>query len=159
MYAMLDGSGDGRGYQMGLNFTRLAEEIANASKDPHHKVGAIIFDYNNNIRSTGYNGAPRGVLDKPERYEKPRKQFYIAHSEENAIAQAARMGVSTANCQILIWGKQPCANCARMIIQAGITHVIFKREDIEVSSYKDSFTEASTMFAEAGIKVTFLKDE
>jgi len=141
---------------MGLNYQAIAECVASASKDPRYKIGAVIFDKHGNIRSTGYNGAPRGVLDKPERYEKPAKQFYIVHAEANAVAQAARMGVSLDECCMLIWGKQPCANCAALIIQAGIKSVLFKREKLESSSYADSFQAASTMLAEAGIKVTFI---
>lgn len=144
---------------MGLDFNKIAQDIASASKDPRYKIGAVIFDTDSNIVSTGYNGAPRNVKDLPERYQKPAKQFYIAHAEENAIAQAARRGVSTLNCAMLIWGKTPCANCARMIIQAGIKSVLFKTEDIRLSSYFQSFEAALQMFKEAGIHVTFLKGD
>jgi dCMP deaminase len=144
---------------MGLNYAEIAKTVAAASKDIKHKVGAVIFDQHGNIRSTGYNGAPRGVVDKAERYAKPQKQFFIAHAEENAIVQAARTGVSTDDCCILIWGKTPCANCARMIIQAGITHVIFKYEDWRASSYAESFAITFQMFKEAGVVITFLGEE
>jgi dCMP deaminase len=144
---------------MALNFQAIAECIAAASKDPKYKIGAVIFDGNNNIRSTGYNGAPRGVMDLSERYQKPLKAFYISHAEENAIVQAARMGVSTDDCCMLIWGKTPCANCARIIIQAGIKSVLFYKEDIAESNYAQSFKAAFTMFKEAGVKVTYLKGE
>ena len=144
---------------MGINYAEIAKCIASASKDPRYKVGAVIYDANGNIRSTGYNGAPRGVLDKPERYIKPAKALYIVHAEANAIAQAARMGVSLDECCMLIWGKQPCANCAALIIQAGIKSVLFQREDIALSNYNDSFAAASTMLAEAGVQVTYLKEK
>jgi len=143
---------------MGLNYQAIAECVASASKDPKYKVGAVIFDADGNIVSTGYNGAPRKVSDCPARYEKPLKQFYIAHAEENAISQAARRGVSTDNCCMLIWGKTPCASCARMIIQAGIKVVLFKKEDFSGSNYKESFKAALTMFHEANIGITYIKD-
>ena len=145
------------GGKMGLNYENLAREIAAASKDPRYKIGAIIFDAHGNIRTTGYNGAPRKVKDTPARYEKPQKQYFIAHAEENAIAQAARTGVSTDNCNILIWGKMPCANCARMIIQAGIKHVFFQFEDWQNSNYAASFAAAWEMFKEAEVQISFLK--
>lgn len=142
---------------MGLDFLKIAQDCAAASKDPRYKIGAVIFDADGNIVSTGYNGAPRNVADLPERYQKPEKQFYIAHAEENAISQAARRGVSTMNCAMLIWGKTPCANCARMIIQAGIKSILFEKEDIAESTYAQSFKAAFTMFKEAGIRINYIK--
>lgn len=144
---------------MGLNYQKLAQVVAEASKDPKYKVGAIIFDRNGNVRSTGYNGAPRGVADSESRYRKPLKQFYIAHAEENAIVQAARIGVSLDNCCILIWGKMPCATCTRMIIQAGIKSVLFQLTDWQKSNYMDSFLASQHMFKEAGIQVTHIQEQ
>lgn len=144
---------------MGINYQEIAKCVASASKDPRYKVGAIIFDAAGNIRSTGYNGAPRGVIDSADRYEKPLKQYYIAHAEENAIVQAARTGVSTEGCCILIWGKMPCANCSRMIIQAGIKNVLFQATDVCTSSYLDSFVASQNMLKEAGITITYLREQ
>lgn len=139
---------------MGINYQEIAKCVAAASKDPRYKVGAIIFDAAGNIRSTGYNGAPRGVIDSPERYEKPLKAFFVVHAEANAIAQAARMGQSLDGCIILVYGHMPCANCVGLMIQAGITEVIFKKTDVANSSWKDSFEAAAAMLAEAGLRVT-----
>jgi len=144
---------------MGLNYVVLARVIAEASKDPRYKIGAVIFDGKGDIRSTGYNGAPRGVEDRPERYQKPLKGYYVAHAEENAIVQAARRGVATEDCAILVWGKTVCATCARMIIQAGITTVLIQSEDYSKSSYKDSFDAANVMFHEAGVDVIFYGEQ
>ena len=144
---------------MGINYSEIAKCIASASKDPRYKVGAVIFDNDDIIVSTGYNGAPRGVEDTLARYAKPLKQYYIAHAEINAIAQAARKGVSTLGCSIIIWGKPPCANCAMAIIQAGIKTVLFQAEDFRGSKYYESFIAAFKMFEEAGIDVQYLKPE
>lgn len=144
---------------MGLNYVEVAKCIAAASKDPRYKIGAIIFDEHGNIRSTGYNGVPRRVADSPRRYEKPLKQFYVTHAEANAIAQAARTGVSTNNCTMLVWGKTPCANCAQLIIQAGIVKVVFQEEDIRDSSYYQSFEASLQMFHEANIEVIHLEPQ
>lgn len=144
---------------MGINYLEIAKSIASTSKDPKYQVGAVIFDNDGNIVSIGYNGAPRKVVDKPERYQKPLKQYYIAHAEENAIAQAARKGHATEGSCMLIWGKTPCAACARMIIQAGIKSVMFMTEDIRQSNYFESFKASLTMLHEAEIKITFMKDE
>ena len=60
---------------------------------------------------------------------------------------------------MLVWGKTPCANCARMIIQAGIKTVLFQAEDFSSSKYYESFIAAFKMFEEAGIDVQCLKPE
>jgi len=60
---------------MGINSLEIAKCIASTSKDPKYQVGAVIFDNDGNIVSIGYNGAPRKVVDKPERYQKPLKQY------------------------------------------------------------------------------------
>jgi len=138
---------------MGINYVEIAKSVAAASKDPRYKVGAVIFDNDDIIVSTGYNGAPRGVEDTLARYAKPLKQYYIAHAEINAIAQAARKGASTLGCNIVIWGKPPCANCAMAIIQAGIKSVFVPVNCNTNSSYIDSFNAAAAMFNESGVHV------
>lgn len=138
---------------MGINYVEIAKCIASTSKDPRYKVGAVIYDNDDIIVSTGYNGAPRGVEDTPARYAKPLKQYYIAHAEINAIAQAARKGASTLGCNIVIWGKPPCANCAMAIIQAGIKGVFVPVNCNTNSSYIDSFNAAAAMFNESGVHV------
>ena len=141
---------------MGLNFQALAEVCAAASKDPRHKIGAVIFDSEGGVLSTGYNGAPRRVNDAPERYEKPLKQFYIVHAEANAIAHAARKGIALENSAILITGKPPCARCAQLIIQAGIKLVMFSPEKNPASNWQEDFKHATAMLKEAGIKLSFI---
>lgn len=138
---------------MGINYVEIAKCVAAASKDPRYKVGAVIYDNDDIIVSTGYNGAPRGVEDTLARYAKPLKQYYIAHAEINAIAQAARKGASTLGCSIIIWGKPPCANCAMAIIQAGIKRVFVPVNCNTSSSYIDSFNAADAMFNESGVQV------
>jgi deoxycytidylate deaminase len=47
-----------------------------------------------------------------------------AHAEENAIANAARMGTSLDGCVIITTGLFPCTTCSRMLVQSGIRKVI-----------------------------------
>ena len=76
-------------------FLHLAKHISEWSKDPSTKVGCIVVGEDREIRSTGFNGFPRGIEDKQERLE-DREQKYpmICHAEENAIMHAARIGIS-----------------------------------------------------------------
>jgi dCMP deaminase len=108
-------------------YLNLCEAISVKSKDPSRKIGAIIVGQHNQIISTGFNGFPIGVDDyihnHPERYETPLKYSYTVHAEVNAIAFAARSGVSTSN-STLYCTLHPCTECAKMIVQSGITDVI-----------------------------------
>ena len=76
-------------------FIDLAKHISQWSKDPSTKVGCVVIGEDREIRSTGFNGFPRGISDDMERLE-DREQKYplICHAEENAIMHAARIGVS-----------------------------------------------------------------
>lgn len=106
-------------------FMTLAYIISRKSKDPSTNVGSIIVGPDKEIRSTGYNGLPRKIQDKKERYiNKEYKYFSANHAEENAILHCARIGVSAKGCTLYTtW--IPCARCAKAIIQAGIIEVIY----------------------------------
>ena len=86
--------------------------------------------------TTGYNGAPAGIQSCIERGECLREKMnipsgtraelcYGVHAEQNAIIQAARSGTNVEGAT-LYCTHQPCVICAKMIINAGIKHVIFK---------------------------------
>lgn len=136
-----------------LNFIPVAQSIANLSKDRKRKVGAIILGPSFEIRSTGYNGFPKGVReDLEERHETPEKFFWTSHAEENAIAQAAYSGVSLKGCTILVTELFPCATCSRLIIQSGIVKV-YSRVIHKSAKWDAEAFRASKMFDEAGLEV------
>jgi len=126
----------------------MAEFAAVRSKDPATKVGCIITTVDKGVVSTGYNGIPRGVEDKPERMERPAKYLWTSHAEENAVAQAARSGVSLKGSTAYVT-HAPCCRCARMLIQAGIECVVVG--DGKTSMPQEEFDTARTMFNEAGV--------
>jgi len=131
-----------------MNITTL---VAQRSTCTRRAVGAIIVK-DKRILSTGYNGAPTGIrhclevgclresLQVPsgERHELCRG----IHAEQNAIIQAAYHGVSVNNA-VLYCTNQPCAICAKMIINAGIKKIYYQ------SGYSDAL--AQEMLSEAGI--------
>jgi len=131
-----------------MNITTL---VAQRSTCTRRAVGAIIVK-DKRILSTGYNGAPSGIrhclevgclresLQVPsgERHELCRG----IHAEQNAIIQAAYHGVSVNNA-VLYCTNQPCAICAKMIINAGIKKIFYQ------SGYSDAL--AQEMLSEAGI--------
>lgn len=107
-------------------FLALCNHISTWTEDRDFSVGAVIVGADLEIRSTGFNGLPRGVLDSDNsRFDRPsgEKFFWFEHAERNAIYNAARMGVPLANCSIYV-NRFPCAECARAIIQSGIHAVI-----------------------------------
>jgi dCMP deaminase len=106
-------------------FLTLCETISQKSKDPTTKVGAVIVGPTNEVRSTGYNGFPRGVDDsKMYRYERPAKYVWTCHAEINAICAAAKVGTTLGGC-LLYCSLPPCMECAKAITQVGIREVVY----------------------------------
>jgi dCMP deaminase len=131
----------------------MAELVASKSKDPATKVGCVIVASDQVVAATGYNGIPRGVEDKPERMERPAKYLWTSHAEENAVAHAARTGVSLKGSTAFVTHK-PCCRCARMLIQAGVVEVVVG--DGTTSMPIEEFHTSDVMLKEAGVKVTDL---
>lgn len=136
-------------------FMSMVYLIAMKSKDENTNGGAIIVGPDNEIRSTGYNSFPRQIKDdRFERQERPEKYFWFCHAEENSILNAARIGVSVKNCKMYTHGM-PCMNCARMIVQSGITEVITHKlwDDDNHGIWIEHAERTMILFNEAGVKV------
>jgi len=129
-------------------FMEMADVVASRSKDPSTKVGCVIASDDKVVISTGYNGIPAGVDDKPERMERPAKYLWTSHAEENAVAQAARTGARLRGGTAYVT-HMPCARCARTLIQAGIVTVYVGVG--KTSMPMEEFDVASQMFREAGV--------
>jgi dCMP deaminase len=134
-------------------FLDLCEHVATWSKDPSTKLGSVIVDDKKRIVSVGYNGFPRGVFDFEERYDdRPTKYLFVAHAERNALDNAPMM---VDNCTLYVT-LLPCNECAKSIIQKGITKVVTYRPTRE-----DVFNWNITlsMFNEAGVEVIYVENE
>lgn len=118
------------------------------------KMGCVIVR-DRRIVTTGYNGAPSGIKSCVERGECMRQkhgipsgqqgQFcYAVHAEQNAVAQAAKLGVSVEGATLYVT-HQPCSICARIIINAGIKRVVYRYD------YPDEFT--LHLFSEADVSL------
>ena len=142
-------------------FRNLAHQVKLKSKDNSTKIGAVIVGKDKEIVSTGYNSFPRGLKDyEPERQERPEKYFWFEHAERNAIYNAARIGVSTKGCTMYLSCGIPCSDCARGIINAGITRIFCERGDVTKGSHwEENYERSWTMLEEAGINVQFYDDE
>lgn len=84
-------------------------------------VGAVLAR-DGRILSTGYNGAPPGLPHCVHESDEP--CLVAEHAERNAIYFAARHGLSTEG-SILVTTHQPCYECAKAIISAGIVQVVW----------------------------------
>lgn len=131
-------------YYMGF-----AQHAARKSKDTT-QVGAVLVGPDGEVRLTGYNGPPRGVLDTAWRRERPQKYRYASHAEANLVAFAAREGIRTAGCVVYVT-HMPCASCARSLIQAGVSRVVYGPGT--TSMPEEEFQAAADMFAEAGVSL------
>ena len=134
-------------------FLELAKQIASWSKDPSTQVGCVVVGPDREIRSTGFNGLPRGIEDSEDRLNNREIKYpMICHAEENAIMHAARIGVSLkGNSAYVTW--PPCSRCTRSLIQAGVNEVVYPKDLDIPDRWKDDFDIAMGMMKEAGIKV------
>lgn len=139
-------------------FLSLCNHIAQWSEDRDFQVGAVVVGPDHEIRSTGYNGFPRGVsADDSRRYDRSsgEKFYWFEHAERNAIYNAARMGTPLAGTKIYV-NRYPCADCARAIIQSGITAVVCPEPPEFDGALDYSFKVSGQMLGEAGVQLTHL---
>ena len=134
-------------------FFELAQLVAQWSKDESRKVGCVIVDQQKIVLSLGYNGFPRGIDDKIEsRKQRPLKYFFTEHAEKNAIFNAASVGRnlkgSTLYCTLF-----PCAECAKAIIQSGISEIISLSANFSDKNLGKSFKVSNDLLCEAQIKI------
>lgn len=108
------------------HFIKMAQLMATKSKDPSTKVGCVVVGPDNEVLSTGFNGFPRGVDEyDATRWERPEKYSWVIHAEANAVANAARVGVSLKNAKMYMnFMPTPCTGCTQLIIQSGIRTIV-----------------------------------
>lgn len=135
-------------------FLKLAREVSTWSNIPDIKVGCVLVDERRRVVGHGYNTLPSGVHDRPERIEDLKtRSFMVVHAEVNALMQSTG-DLKGATAYIT---HRPCANCTGALIQAGISKVVVKHQNMEsLERFADSFVAGETMMAEAGIKLEIL---
>lgn len=107
------------------SYIEMASVWARNSYCKRRQVGALLVR-DKMIISDGYNGTPSGfenVCEDENGVTKP----YVLHAEANAISKVAKSGNSSAGATLYITAS-PCIECAKLIIQAGITRVVYKDE-------------------------------
>lgn len=123
---------------------------AKRSKDPATQVGACIVNNKNKIVGAGYNGLPAGCNDNDFPWEKQgdflqTKYPYVCHAELNAILN--NIGMDLHGCRIYT-ALFPCNECAKAIIQSGISEVIYLSDKYDGS---DPSVASKRMLTTAGV--------
>lgn len=115
----------------------MAEVVAKRGTCDRLQVGAVIAR-DGRVISSGYNG---NIIGQDHCHHEPDGPgcTEAVHAEANAILFAARYGVSTEGAQ-LYTTHQPCLNCAKMIINAGIANVFYSHPYRDISGLNLLFT-------------------
>jgi len=125
------------------------------SKDPNSQVGACIVDPKNRVISCGYNGFPNGISDDALPWDRGdgknlldlnTKYPYVVHAEPNAILNSHGQDMTDATLYVTLF---PCHECAKLVIQAGIKHMIYYDDKYDGT---DSNTASKKLFDLAGVK-------
>jgi dCMP deaminase len=104
-------------------FKRIAEVVATRATCPRASMGAVIVSKENRILSTGYNGSPPnephclevGCLMEDDHCQRS------LHAEVNAVAHAAKAGISLEGARIYLSGIRPlCRECQKVLTAAGV---------------------------------------
>jgi dCMP deaminase len=138
-------------------FINIAEQVKLKSKNKKTQIGVVIVGKDNEIVSTGYNSFARGINDDvDERQERPEKYFWFEHAERNAIYNAARIGVSTLGTKMYMTCGISCADCARAIINSGISKIVLREgKGATNQKWQESAKRSMEMFKEAGVIVEY----
>ena len=106
-------------------YLRMALIWAENSYCARRQVGALIVK-DKMIISDGFNGTPSGfenIFEDEDGNTIP----YVLHAEANAITKIARSGNNSDGATLYVT-DEPCIECSKLIIQAGIRRVVYARE-------------------------------
>ena len=132
-------------------FMGVALLSAQRSKDPNTQVGACLVNPKNKIVGVGYNGLPTGCSDDEFPWNREgelldTKYPYICHAELNAVIN--KISADLYDCRLYV-ALFPCNECAKVIIQAGITEVIYLSDKY---AQTDAVRASRRMFQAAGVR-------
>ena len=139
-FSMTDNKG--KQHQFDLRYIQMARVWAKNSYCKRRQVGALIVK-DRMIISDGYNGTPSGFENECED-ENGNSKPYVLHAEANAITKVAKSNNSSEGSTLYITAS-PCMDCAKLIIQSGITRIVYADE------YR--MTEGLDLLEKAGIEI------
>ena len=127
-------------------YLEMAKIWSRNSYCQRRQVGALIVK-DKMIISDGYNGTPSGFENVCED-ENNRTKPYVLHAEANAITKVAQSGNSSYGATLYVTSL-PCMECSKLIIQAGITRVVYMEE------YRT--TEGGGLLERAGVELVHIQ--
>lgn len=149
-------------------FIKIVDMVGSRGSCDRGRAGCVITR-DNRIISTGYAGSPIGLPHCDEvghemhtvthaSGEQTRHCIRTAHAEQNAICEAARMGIALLG-GTLYCKMTPCYACAKMIINAGIKKVVCAQDYHAGTRSKEIFKEANIEFSLVSEEVTKYQDQ
>ena len=129
-------------------YLEIAKVWSKMSYCKRKQVGCIIVK-DKTIISDGYNGTPSGFENKCE-CKKGLTKDIVLHAEANALTKLAKSNNSSKGAT-LYTTLSPCLNCAKLILQSGITRLVFIKEHSDITGLN--------MLQKAGVLIEFLKDD
>lgn len=135
-------------------FMAMAHLAAFRSKDPNTKVGACIVNPERRVVGLGYNGFPFGCSDDLYPWQREgefldTKYPFVVHAELNAILNSIQ---NLKGCTIYV-SLFPCNECAKAIIQSGITRVIYEEDKYDGTQANLA---SKRMFHDAGVELVLM---
>jgi len=142
-------------------FMEIAHTVSKRATCDRGRSGCVIVR-DRQILVTGYVGSPRGLPHCDDAGHQLKKIVHedghtsmhcvrTVHAEQNAICQAARLGISIEGAT-LYCRMTPCRVCAMLIINCGIKRVVCEKK-------YHTGQESEQMFAEAGVEVNYFTNE
>ena len=126
-----------------------------ASDDVNTQTSCVIINKVGDIVSRGSNTLPTGIKRTPERCSRPDKRKWLLHAERKGIYTCAKKGISTNGCTMfLMWF--PCSDCARGIIESGISTLVCNRPDLEMPTWGDDFKVSLEMLEESSVEIIYM---
>ncbi len=137
-------------------FMRIAQEYSQLSTDPSTKVGALILRDGRPV-SLGFNHIAKPIVHTVHQLEdRSWKYPRTVHAEEDAIFGIMGRRLDPRIKMVMFTTHYPCEQCAKMIIQYGISEVVTHKVPPDLLFRWPGMKVAAEMFDEAGVSVTFL---
>ncbi len=142
-------------------FMEIANTVSKRATCDRGRSGCVIAR-DKQLLVTGYVGSPIGLSHCDDVGHQFKQVVHedghvtnhcvrTVHAEQNAICQAARLGIAL-NGATLYCRMTPCRTCAMLIINCGIVRVVCEKK-------YHAGAESEAMFAEAGVKLEYVEDE
>ena len=134
----------------------LFKEALNSPDPRTQNASVLLYEQHDgftvDLRTMAVNKFPKGVVGRPERWNRPEKYAFVEHAERNSIYSAARLGIPTeGRTLVAVWAS--CTDCARAIIQSGVKRLVRYVATEHHDHWEASVNDADAMMAEAGVEI------